>query len=208
LLSIQLTPDAFAYDNGDWQYWNTESIEGNINEKWKIKLEEEFRFGDEAGEFYYHHSDLGLSYKCYEWLKLGLNYRQVYEKKNRDWKQENRPHLNGTVKWALADFKFTDRSRLEYRIREGKDDALRYRNKLTIKFPFKWTKFNIQPYLADEVFVDFDQGELNRNRLYVGTGCKLIKYLKADVFYLWQSSKSSDSWVDYNIVGTKLNIVF
>lgn len=208
LLLIQLTPDVSAYDDSDWQYWNTESMEGNISEKWKVKLEEEFRFGDDAREFYYQHSDLGLSYNCCEWFRLGLNYRQVYEKKEGDWKEENRPHINGTLKWGWKDFKFTDRSRLEYRVREDKDDTLRYRNKMTIKFPFKWTKFDIQPYLADEIFIDFDQGELNRNRFYIGVDSKLMKHLKADVFYLWQSSKSGDSWVDYNVVGTKLKIVF
>ncbi|KAF0119200.1 MAG: hypothetical protein FD151_2052, partial [bacterium] len=45
LFLLQLTGDIFAYDDGDWQYWNTESIEGNISDRWKIKLEEEFRFG-------------------------------------------------------------------------------------------------------------------------------------------------------------------
>ena len=208
LFLLQLTGDIFAYDDGDWQYWNTESIEGNISDRWKIKLEEEFRFGDSAGEFYYQHSDLGLNYKYSKWFKLGLNYRQIYGKKKGDWEEENRPHINGTVEWTWADFTFTDNNRLEYRVREDKDDYLRYRNKLTVKIPFKWTKFDIQPYVADEVFMDFDEGRFNRNRLYIGAGGKLTKHLKADVFYLWQSSKSGNRWVDYNVIGTKLKIVF
>lgn len=207
-LSLSMMTSVFAYEDGDWQFWNTESIEGGLAENWKIKLEGEFRFGDSMGELYYHHTDGGLAYKLIDWFSLGVNYRQIYEKKKGEWEEENRPHINGTFKWAWTDFKFTDRSRLEYRAREGKDDFLRYRNKLTVKFPFEWTTFDIQPYLADEIFVDFDQGELNRNRLYIGICSKLAKYFQADVFYLWQSSKSDDSWVDYNVIGAKLKVKF
>lgn len=48
----------------------------------------------------------------------------------------------------------------QYWNRENADSFWRYRNKITIKFPLKSTKFEIQPYLADEIFVDFDQEEL------------------------------------------------
>ncbi|MFH1261490.1 MAG: DUF2490 domain-containing protein [Candidatus Micrarchaeota archaeon] len=199
---------AFAYEDGDWQFWNTESIEGNFVKNWKVKLEEEFRFGDSMGEFYYHHTDGGLTYRMMDWFYVGLNYRQIYEKKDGEWKEENRPHINGTFNWKWQEFKLENRNRFEYRIREEKKDVWRYRNKLTFAFPVKHTKLGIQPYLADEIFVDFDGGELNRNRFYAGFKTKWIKHLKTDIFYLWQTSKKDDDWIDLNVIGAKLKVEF
>jgi len=53
---------SFAFDDGDFQYWNTESASVKINDHWKFNIEEEFRFGDDASDFYYHHLDIGLNY--------------------------------------------------------------------------------------------------------------------------------------------------
>ena len=198
-----------SFDDGDFQYWNSESASWSLNDDWKIVLEEEFRFGDDGQDFSYQHSDLGFEYSgIADWLSLGLNYRHVFEKNSGKWLEENRPHLNAAVKWELFDCSFSNRGRFEYRNRESGQEAWRYRNKFSLKFPCKFTKFEIQPYIADEVFVDFDQGEFNRNRVYTGFALKLSNYIKAELFYLLQRSKSGGIWIDYNILGTKLKMYF
>ena len=200
---------SLAFDDGDFQYWNTESISWKINQDWKLALEEEFRFGDDARDFYYQHSDLGLSYSGFtNWLTVGLNYRHIFEEKSGDWKEENRPHLNAEIKWKLSDFSLSNRGRLEYRNREDADNLWQYRNKFTIKLPLKLTKLEVKPYLADEIFYDFDQDTLNRNRLYAGLKFTVFKDLNTDIFYLWQSSETNDDWNDTHALGTKLNFSF
>lgn len=200
---------SFAFDDGDFQYWNTENLSYNINKNWKIKVEEEFRFGDDASDFYYQHSDAGATYSgIANWLDIGLNYRLVFEEKSDGWSYENRPHLNATLKYTLEGFKLRNRGRLEYRDKESGEDGWRYRNKFAIRYPIKIKDFEISPYIADEIFVDFIAEELNRNRLYAGMDFKILKNLKLDVFYLWQSSKNGGTWIDYNILGTKLKLSF
>lgn len=199
--------DTFAYDNGDCQHWNRESIEGNISKSLKAKIDVEFRFGENCSELYHQYSELGLSYQCSGWFDLGLNYRQIYEKKGDAWRQENRPHINATFKWGWSDFKFEDRSRLEYRIREGKDDIFRYRNKLTLKLP-KVSRFKIQPYLAEEPFYDFDAQEVNKNRVYMGVSFKAVKNLKAGLFYMFEANKKNHSWTNINVLGTTFKCGF
>ena len=51
---------AEAFDDGDFQVWNTDSVSWKINDKWSAKIEEEFKFGDNATDFYYHHTDIGF----------------------------------------------------------------------------------------------------------------------------------------------------
>ncbi len=144
-----------------------------------------------------------------EWIDLGLNYRHIFEEKSSKWRVENRPHLNANIKWKLFGMDFSNRGRLESRIREKADNFLRYRSKFTVKAPFKLTKFEIQPYVADEIFYDFDEETLNKNRLYAGIVFKIFKNLKADFFYLLERNKnSSNKWYDYNVFGTNLKFSF
>jgi len=199
---------SYAYDDGDFQIWHTENQEFKISKDFKTTLEEEFRWGDDASDFYYHHYDGGVVWGVNKYLDLGLNYRQVYEKKKNKFKEENRPHGNATLKWELEGFKFEDRNRIEYRHFDYQDDSWRYRNKLTIKFPWKFTKIEIQPFLADEVFVDLNDNGFSRNRFYSGLGMNFTKNIKAEVYYMLQSSKSSGKWTNANVFGTKLKIAF
>lgn len=204
-----LSYDCYSFNDGDWQLWNTDGIEIKLNDRWKIGVEEELRFGDNISEIYYTYTDGGLDLKVTDGLHFGLNYRQVYEKKEDEWKEENRPHANATVKWKLYDLDLSNRSRLEYRMRENKDDEWRYRDKLTVKFPWKWTDYKIQPYVADEIFLDFYGEKINRNRLYAGLTSKIFRHLNVDVFYLWQASKAKvDKWTDYNVMGIKAKVLF
>lgn len=208
LFIVSLSGTCHGFDDGDFQYWNTESISWKVDKDWKMKLEEEFRFGDNSTDFYYQHSDLGITYTGLgKWLDLGINYRLVFEESDKDWDYENRPHYNVTVKHTWEGFSVSTRNRFEHRFVEDEKNGWRYRNKFTLKLP-KMTEFEIQPYVADEIFVDFDKEELDRNRLCGGISMKLYKNLKGEVFYLWQASDKGDHWLDFHVVGSKLNISF
>ncbi len=200
----------FAADDGDFQYWSSADFSFDIDKDWKFKFQEEFRLGESGGRLYRHHSDAGFVYTGFaDWIDLGFNYRQVFEKDSEgEWRQENRPHLNVTLKGKLLGLDVSDRSRIEYRDRENKEDVWRYRNKVTVKLPFELTEFKLKPYLADEVFITLNDDNVDRNRLYAGVSFKLAKNLKGDVFYMWQSSRSSSSWTDINVLGTALKFSF
>ena len=130
-----------AYEDEGFQFWTTASASFDNDKNWKGKFEQEFRLGDDGGNLYYQHSDLGFTYTSLaKWIELGLNYRQIFEKDSRgEWMQENQPHFNITLKTQLFDLDLSNRSRFEYRDRENKDDLWRYRNKVTVKFPLELT---------------------------------------------------------------------
>ncbi|MDD4954006.1 MAG: DUF2490 domain-containing protein [Candidatus Omnitrophica bacterium] len=200
---------ASAYDDGDFQVWNTDVEEFKVDENSKIALEEEFRWGDNANEFYYHHYDAGFFYNAREYLNLGGGYRHIYELKKGKFKLESEPYLTATLSGGLKGLKFDDRSRLEYRHFEYQADSWRYRNKITMKLPWKFTGMSIQPYLSDETFFGFGgTNQFNQNRLSCGLAMNLTKDIKGEVYYMLQSAKSSAGWVDTNVLGTKLKIVF
>ncbi len=213
-LSINgITAQAALNAEGDFQYWNTEAIEAKIADRWKTYIEAEFRFGDDASEFYYQHTHLELGYKVNDWLEIAPAYRQVYElftsttDEEDDWFTEYRPMINVNLKHKWEGWELSDRNRFEFREFEVKDDVFRYRNKLTIKSPWKWTCLGINPFISDEVFFQEDAG-FNRNRLQVGVGMKLLEHLDGEVFYLWQTSEKGDDWINIHVFGTKLKVKF
>jgi len=210
MIVVAASEICFATDDGDFQYWSSADFSFDIDKDWKFKFQEEFRLKESGGHLYHHYSDAGFVYTGFaDWIDLGFNYRQVFEKDSEgEWRQENRPHLNVTLKGKLLGLDVSDRSRFEYRDRENKEDVWRYRNKVTVKLPFELTELKLKPYLADEVFITLNDDNVDRNRLYAGVSFKLAKNLKGDVFYLWQSSRSSGSWIDINVLGTALKFSF
>ncbi len=200
----------FAFDDGDFQYWSNAGASVKLSKNWTATVEEELRMGGDAGRLYYHHSDLGFLYSgLADWLDVGFNYREVFETDSSGkWRQEHRPHLNVILKSKLFGLDFSNRSRFEYRDRENQKDLWRYRNKTTVKLPFELTSLKLKPYVADEIFIPLNDDNIERNRLYSGVTFNLLENLKADIFYLWQASRSGKEWKDINALGTSLKLYF
>ncbi len=208
-LVLLLAAKVYAYDDGDFQVWNTDVQDFKINKDLKASFEEEFRWADNSSEFYYHHYDAGLIYTLSKHLNFGAGYRHIYELKTRKFKAEKSPYLTLSLLWDLSGFKFEDRSRLEYRNFGYQADSGRYRNKLTVKLPWKFTKMEIQPYLSDEVFFGIGgTNQFNQNRFSSGIGMNLAKNVKLEVYYMLQNAKSKARWPGTNVLGTKVKMSF
>jgi hypothetical protein len=217
LMAMLLVHPASAELNadGDFQFWNTEAIEGKINDQWKAYMEAEFRFGDDASEFYYQHTHLEILYKALDWLEVGAGYRQVWELDDPAtdlWFTEYRPMVNVTLKHTWNDWEFSDRNRFEFRNFDTKEDKFRYRNKLKAKSPWKWTVLHINPFIADELFFEEDSDNgFNRNRFDIGVGLDFndyVAHLTGEIFYRWQTSDKGTEWVDLNIIGAAFKFKF
>jgi hypothetical protein len=211
VISIALVSEVcLASSDGDFEYWSKASVAFDIDKDWTLTFEEEFRLRDGGGNLYRHHSDLGLVYKSFaDWIDFGFNYRQIFEKDSKgEWRPENRPHLNVTLKGRLFDLDLSDRSRLEYRDRENQTDVWRYRNMFSVISPLEFTELKLKPYLADEVFISLDGEGYNINRLYSGVSFKLTKSIGVGIYYLWQSTKSGSGWIDTNVIGTQVKFRF
>jgi len=200
---------AYGYDDGDFQVWNTDVEEFKVDKDTKIALEEEFRWGDNANEFFYQHYDLGVFHSLNKYWATGAGYRQVYELKKGKFKLENEPYVTATLFLEHWGFLFDSRNRLEYRHFDFQTDSWRYRNKFTLKFPWKFTKIELQPYLADEILIGLGTiNQFNQNRFSSGLGMSLTKSLKAELYYMLVSTKGIGEWTEANVLGAKLKLAF
>jgi len=200
---------AYAYENGDFQVWNTDVEEVKIGKDTKFLMEQEFRFGENASEFFYQHYDWGFAWAFDKRLEIASGYRFVLEKYKRKWRESDEPYVNLTPKIDLWGFKLEDRNRIEYRHFRYKEDQIRYRNRFVIKYPFDFHKIKIAPYTSDEIFVSSDSTGYNQNRFQSGLEFELTNYVKADISYMMQSIRGKgDKWTEANVLWTKIKISF
>ncbi len=198
-----------AYDDEDFAIWHIQNYSIKLNDNWKIALDGEMHFSDDVERGSYYHADFGAVYSGFApWVDVGGFYRQIYSRSSDDWQDEKRPHIDIILKKNLDFINFKNRGRFEYRYKKNSDHFWRYRNKFYFIYPKKFTKKNIQPYAAEEIFVDFDIRKLNQNRWEAGFLFDISESIKASVFYLRQSSKSNGIWTDTNVFGSSLGVKF
>lgn len=190
-----------AQKDGDFQFWDTTSLEGKLFQNVKAKAEQELRFGSGVDYLYYHHTDLSFLWQTkHKWLIVGSAYRQVFELKNSQWKKENRPYLAIVLKRNIGQLNIESRNRLERRFKDA--SSWRYRNQVSLKHSGK----RFQPYVADEFFIE--HGNLSRNRLSSGFSFTVTKNIKPELYYMWQTSKKENVWVDFHITSIKVKLEF
>lgn len=199
-------PKVFAENS--FEYWNVTGADWEFYKDLKLDVAQEFRFATDGRGFYRTNTDVGLGYSgLTKYLDLGFTYRFILDRTAGAWLAENRIHMDATPKISLYGFDLSSRNRFEYRSRNRQFDGWRYRNKFKIKLPWKLTRFEMQPYVAEEFYIDFHEQKLSRNRIYSGIDFQICKYLAGRIYYIWQID-NRDHWDTANIFGTDLKISF
>jgi len=193
--------------DGDFQNWYTFGV-SSTSKGWRLRFEDEMHIGNDWHKFYYNYMDLGLGRTLYPCLFASINYRQVDEIKSGEWTKENRPHINGILKWTIGSWSFTDRNRMEFRDFESGQDKWRYRNRFTAYFPVKFFDGRIRPYYSNEMFVDLHGDGLLTDRSYAGLEWKAADWLKTDISYFWNSSYKGSEWCELHVIQLKCDLMF
>jgi hypothetical protein len=209
-VNILLCSICLGFEDEGFQWWNYVEASTEIAKDWTARVRQEFRLGDDGGNLYHEHSDLIFTYSgLANWLDVAGGFRLTYEKDNENvWRRDNRPLLDVTLKGSLFDCSVSSRNRMEYIDFEDKKDVWRYSNKFVVKLPFEVTPLKLKPYTADEVFITLDDDNVDRNRVYFGVIMPLRKGIDADIYYIWQTSRSEGEWNDVYVLGTGLKFEF
>lgn len=202
---------AEAYDNNDFQNWETAAVNIQANEVLQLALENQFRIGNNSTDFYYDHLELNLLGKFSDYLKLGGGFRYTYAKNqsaNTAWKSEYRPIMTALLEFGSDRFKLSSRNRFEYRIPDGAPNRWWYRNLVELDLPLIFAKPEIRPFLADEIFINLNPGDFSENRIFAGFKIKPMERLEGKVYYLRQSFETSNRWKSNNIMGISVTTLF
>lgn len=196
--------------DGNLEYWQKQTVSVDINKDFTFTATQELRFGRHHGNPYLHNIELALVYKGFaDWVDIGFNFRKEYKQDSTGrFRHENRPNLNITLKTKILDIDYSNRLRLEWRDHEIKEDVWCYRNLSKFKFPVKFTKYNLQPYVAEEFFMNLPEDNINENRLSAGFDYTLAENIKSSLYYMHKKKKGSSGWTDTNVIGIQFKFLF
>ena len=202
---------ASPLEDEDAGFWLRFDAEKKLNAKWKLNLGEEVRFREHAGAVYAD-THVGASWLACQYFLAGADYLQVRQTRQRGskdlWYWEARPRIYATPQITVKGWKLEDRNMLEFRIKEQIRDSLRYRQQVSITAPWKWTRFEIQPYFFDEFFFESHRHGLTENRLFGGVKTHFFGPFYGTIGYLRQTTKNSaGDWFDSNIYLTTLKAI-
>ncbi len=224
-------------EDGDFELWLKFFAEGGLGAGFSARIEEELRFRDDAGEFYDEETLLMVGCDVTGWLNVAAGMRLVQERKNKTvatpvkqadgtlghvplgdgdhyWQDEQRPTADVTLKWKVAGWRLDDRLRFEWRMKDdGKDDYMRYRNRIRVRSPWQWTRLALDPYVSWEAFVE-DRDDLsggdrfNRHRGQAGLGAGLGRNIRAGLYYALQCDRADSGWDKLHIAGIEIGACF
>ena len=103
---------------------------------------------------------------------------------------EHRLRFDLTYGHKFKHFSIKDRNRLEYRIRNSRDDSVRYRNRFTASFPLRRdNKEFFAPFISAEPYYDFTAGHWSRIDISPGIAKKFTDRLSSEFFYVWRKNR-------------------
>jgi hypothetical protein len=203
LIFLVIITTTYTQGFKDNQLWHAEKFQKKINDKTSLALEQDFRLGNNASELRYVHADFGIKHQLTKVFFVSLNFREVFEQKGDKLTREHRPHGQIAWKGKIGLYSISSRARLEYRMKQDKDPVFRNRDMISIKFDKGFTPLKLIPYMADEIFYDLEESELNRNRFYIGAEIGSIKMIKPVMYFLIQSGYTDEEWSHIGILGFK-----
>lgn len=197
LFSIGITSNSFAQATEDAGLWCTFNLEKNINQKFTLFLTEEYRVRENFSQTNLFYTDLGLSYKPADFIKISLSYRCV-EKFIEDnaISFRHRGMLDIALKRKFGNFAISYRQRIQAEVRNvysseiGNLPEWYSRNKFQIKYDFDKP---VTPYVATELRYQINNprmiesnGVWSRARYFVGMDYKKSDRNTFGAFYMIQ----------------------
>jgi Protein of unknown function (DUF2490). len=164
----------------------------DVGSGFKVDVATEQRFNQDVGEYYYQEYDVGVSYSVNKYVSVAPLMRFAETRKtdpgaDRSWSSEYRPMINVSLSYTWEGWKFEDRNRVEFRLYEGDTkDITRYRNRLKISSPWKWSSLKINPYASAEIFQDCNgtKTALQNYEAAIGFSAAISSSASLDLFYM------------------------
>ena len=144
--------------------------------------------------FFHKHLDLGIHYPIIPTWTIGLKYRAQYRFKDNNWNLEQRPQLEILKAINNQKIKIQLRSRMDYRIRDGKNDEIRNRSRIQFKVPRPMTSLKITPFISEEFFFAPKTWNYYINWTAFGFDLPKTKIGKPTIFYKYVNVKIDGKW--------------
>lgn len=176
LLLPLLFSDVHAQD--DWGSAHNLLIKKTLNEDWFIISRSNLAFRRHNEQLFLGYTGASLGYQFNKEWSGRVGFRKAYFKIAEDWREEQRPMVEGYYAKMINGFRFTSRTRAEFRYIDWRDDDTRLRQEFTLTAPWKFTPLELKPYIADEIFYSVRNDWIEANWFDIGLS-----------FFPWEGTK-------------------
>ena len=179
VLLFLLIPNIYGAD--DNESWTSIGFEKKLPYKLKLEFEQELRFKDQISTFKQTFSDISLSYKVFDGLRIQIPYRYIVYKD----KIKQRLSFSGSYKYSFkpVDLKYRTKFQRTYEDKESTDDMIR--NKFSVQY--KLGK-KVEPYISGELFHPYngEPKQLDEYRISFGLTVDIMKKNSIKIFYIFK----------------------
>ncbi len=207
-LLVAAATQAWAFREGDSQLWLNAGAESGLGKDVRVGIDTGSRWGDSMSDYFYQAYEPSLTWKAAPWLDVTPSVEYIQQEKSGKWLDETVPKLTVQIKGDAGPLTLSNRSRMEYRLREAANDEWRYRDRLRLQLTKGVTAYKIRPYIEEELYYSFDEQLFNESRAAAGFGFEPVAWLKTELYFMGRSTLKSDVWTDSNIVGAKVTVLF
>tara|TARA_B110000196_G_scaffold236628_1_gene205066 strand:+ start:117 stop:731 length:615 start_codon:yes stop_codon:yes gene_type:complete len=156
--------------------------------------------------FFHKHLDIGIHYSFKPTWTVGLKYRAQYRTKENEWHLEQRPQGELIKVMNSQKLKWQFRTRMDYRIREGKNDEMRNRSRIQLKALSPISLLKITPFISNEFFFAPKSWNYYINWTAIGFDLPKTKIGKPTIFYKYVQTLNDDKWTPTYTMVFKLMI--
>ena len=170
-----------SYGLDDNQSWTSIGFETKLPYSLKLEFEQELRLKDQLSTFNQTFSEVSLSYKVFDGLKIDIPYRYaIFEDKIKQ-----RLSFSGSYKYSFKPISLKYRTKFQRTYEKEKTPEDLIRNKFT--FEYKLSK-KIEPYVSGELFHLFntDNDQLDEYRVSFGFAIDLPRKNSIKIFYMYK----------------------
>jgi len=200
------SPSAFA--ERDWEYWSRYSFEAPITKEISYQIKPEWRMKNDMSYRYLFKLEQAINFKLGKYFEIAPYYVWQENKTAKGVDRSNLSYLDLTGKIPikeLFDVKIIDRLRWQYNYDKG---LTTWRNSTRLTKAYKLGKFELSPFIEDEIFYDTKLDKLNENWASAGVSLALNKYLNVSVAYLLDTKKKGNDWNYANVLVTSMSLKF
>lgn len=187
-----------AWDASENQIWLDGSVCGKVLDKLTLKMTEQMRYKNEGDFYYYHHSDVMLTYTMTKNWSIAPGFRHMSSANAKQvWSDKEMYHLNLNHKVSMLGVDLKSRFRLTYTDADKTDYLADVRPEFTLTPSKGFTGWKLMPFLSDEIMYNLNEVHLYRNRASTGLMLSPMKGLSLKLFVMHENTQKTEEG-DFN----------
>lgn len=177
-----------------------------LNDDWFLISRSNLASRDHFGDNFFAYTGAALGYRIDNRYSVRLGYRHARIRPGERWLDEHRPFAELYFADTFDGYRVTNRSRVERRLFDYRDDDVRLRHELVVEAPASVLGGGLRPYVEEELFYSTRDDRVESNWLGVGLAWRPARGIKLKAGYRWNRFRIGDEWRDRDVLVVGVNL--